>query len=435
MVEASWGDTARDSMTAKEKFRRLEIEAMNEEARIANVLAMSRPGISEEDYWNVPPRTEAKRYADTYGGEVVNTADRLRLSSGNPGEPLPEITDPRITRTRLLADEYNALKVAQASRNGEDLAPTLNNAARLGLYDTSGDGMPIKATPEENPISNLASRFGSGLVHGAIDMVWQPVAQTIDLGQAAIGFVSGGRYEPTWLSGIGRNYDAGMSYGETMTRAVLGSNPVTGVGMASYDLTSSAMQGDWGGVAEGAGGLVGGFAAGKYGQRWMAPEPGAQLGVYRVRPQVEITNPLVDPGGLLPPLPKWEAPNFISAEPVYLGRRTLNRVFDNVKAYDNGAYWGEKTYSSEGAWRSGVAVPEGQNWNKGTLQGEWQPHGGWGWRGRAAPQSVPGYSTQKWGFTAGWIQRGGDYQISVPNSRNTIPAGAVTSEPAPWKKP
>jgi len=150
-------------MTAKENFRRLEIEAMNDEARVANVLAKLMPGISEENYWNQQASTVADRYADTYGGEVVNTADLLQLSSGNPGEPLPEITDPRMTRTRLLADAYNALKYAQASRNGEDLARTLNNAARLGLYDTSGDGMPIKATPDENPISNLASRFGSGL--------------------------------------------------------------------------------------------------------------------------------------------------------------------------------------------------------------------------------------------------------------------------------
>lgn len=238
LAEANWSNTGTDQLTARESFRRSEIIAMNEDARTANALAMSGPGMSEEQYWNQPVRTVADRYAESYGGEVINTVDRLRLSSGISGEPLPEVPDTRITRTRLLADEYNKLKVAQASRNGEDLAPTLENAARLGLYDTSGDGMPIKAMPDESPISNLASRFTSGLIHGAIDMVWQPVAQTIDLGQVTIGFISDGRYEPTWLSGIGRNYDAGMSYSETVTRGVLSSNPVTGVGMASYDLTT-----------------------------------------------------------------------------------------------------------------------------------------------------------------------------------------------------
>jgi hypothetical protein len=94
---------------------------------------------------------------------VINTSDLLRLSSsGGDGVVMPDATDPRITRTRLLADEVNAIKVGQAMANGESLTPTVANAARLGLYDTSGHGMPVKF-----PDTDLASLgFGVNAVQG-----------------------------------------------------------------------------------------------------------------------------------------------------------------------------------------------------------------------------------------------------------------------------
>jgi hypothetical protein len=177
--------------------------------------------------------------------------------------------------------------------------------------------------------------------------------------------------------------------------------------MASYDLTSSALRGDWGGVAEGAGGMVGGFALAKYGQRAFAPEPGAQLGFYRQGSSMDV----VDPYGMAAPLPASHVGNFTSAEPVYLGGRTLNRVFDTVdldravgSAKPNGGYWTEKAYADETSWLTGVAVPAEQPWNKGTLQGEWQPADTWGWGGKAAPQGLGkpySYSNEKLGFTVG----------------------------------
>ncbi len=167
--------------------------------------------------------------------------------------------------------------------------------------------MPVDA-PHRNGLTtidgnNVGYRFVQGAFHGAVDMVYQPLAQVVDLGQALYGLARGGAYEPRWFSSIGQNYAGGMGYGETITRAVLGSNPVTGVGMASYDLTSSALQDDWGGVAQGLGSLAGGFAAGKYGQRAFAPEPGAQLGIKRLG--TPLPHDIVDSagisGGKLPP--------------------------------------------------------------------------------------------------------------------------------------
>lgn len=132
-------------------------------------------------------------------------------------------------------------------------------AGRSTMTDPAAYANPVMAMDGSLSGAELAGRFVSGAVHGVVDMVWQPIAQTIDLGQAGVGLLSGGRYEPTWLSGISRNYAAGMSYGETVFRGVVGSNPVTDIGLASYDLTSSALQGDWGGMAEGLGGMVGSY--------------------------------------------------------------------------------------------------------------------------------------------------------------------------------
>lgn len=213
--------------------------------------------------------------------------------------------------------------------------------------------------------------------------------------------------------------------------------------MAGYDLTSSALNGDWGGVADGAGGLAGGFVAGKYGQRAFAPEPGAQLGIYRVRPQVEVTNPLVDPGGLLPPLSKWDAPNFISAEPVYIGNKPLYRVSDGVfdsrtQANVNGAYWADRPApASEGQWRSAYGVLN--EWpNRGSTEGVWVPDGGWGWGGKAAPQaslqSAKEINVFGSTYRYGWIQPGGGYQLVVPNSYTAIPRSNVQLGPTPWRK-
>ncbi len=291
----------------------------------------------------------------------------------------------------------------------------------------------------------LTTRFMQGAFHGAVDMAYQPLAQVVDLGQALYGLTTGGAYEPRWFSGIGQNYAGGMGYGETVFRSLTGipvAGQVLGVGLSSYDLTGSALRGDWGGLAEGLGGLAGGFAVVKYGQRRFAPEPGAELGIYRTRPQVDMT----DPARLAATLPGREVPNFTSAEPISLGGRTLNRVFDTTDpsraaggAKPNGGYWTEQVYSNETSWRTGVAVPENAGWNKGTLQGEWQPADGYGWGGRAAPQALLNYSytNKNWGFSAGWIQRGGDHQIFVPNSYNSavIPTGGIKITPTPWSKP
>ena len=157
----------------------------------------------------------------------------------------------------------------------------------------------------------------------------------------------------------------------------------------------------------------------------------------------EITDPLVSPGGLLGPLPSWEAPKFSNAEPVYVGGKSIYRVSDGVfgdrtKAQANGGYWTDQPApASEGAWRSKYAVLD--EWpNRGTTEGVHVPDSGWAWGGKAAPQSIEGrsYKFEALGSTYryGWIQPGGGYQIWMPNSYNTIAPSAVTLRPTPWQK-
>jgi hypothetical protein len=205
--------------------------------------------------------------------------------------------------------------------------------------------------------------------------------------------------------------------------------------LASYDLTRSALKGDWGGVAEGAGGLTGGFVAGKYGQRAFAPQVGSELGFIRIRTQADVLSST--PG--LDNLPGSQAANFNSAHPISIGDAPLYRVFDNLDmqtrdgAKPNGGYWSQAPYSNEGAWRSGAAVQEG--WNAGTYLGIWTPTRQPAWGGTAAPQALEGFSAKKWGFEFGWINKGGDYQVYVPNSRSVIHAPDVAVQPSLWKKP
>ena len=309
-------------------------------AGISVATASSEAGISESDYWNSRASTIADRYAQTYGGTAT-------LTAGSAGADDPEMfrTDQLARMQRMLIEESAQQDLPEGYQPDGSLRVKMQ-----GVGNT---------TPE--PAGNgLTARFALGVLHGAVDMVWQPAAQALDLGQVIYGLSTGGKYEPYWFSGIGQSYAAGMSFGETATRAVLGSTPVTAVGLASYDLTSSALVGDWGGVAEGAGGLVGGFAAGKFGQRWAAPQPGAELGFIRNRVQVDIESSIDN----LSNLPGREAVNFAGvARPIRLGDAPLSRVFETTNmqtpgAKPNGSYWSPSPYGTEAAWRRGAAVQE-----------------------------------------------------------------------------
>jgi len=321
--------------------------------------------------------------------------------------------------------------------------PAQDWVQRLGRseFDSSRIIPKNLAHPSDShkPSPGVGQSFMQSAAHGAVDMVYQPLAQLIDMGQALYGLAKGGTYEPRWFSSIGQNYVGGMGYGETITRAVLGSNPVTGVGMASYDLTSSALQGDWTGVAQGLGSLAGGFVAGKYGQRAFAPEPGAQLGIKRLG--TPLPHDIVDnagiSGGKLPPLPA-SATNTFDSTPVprQFEPGELKRVYQdgNRKASIQGRYWATETPASEAMWRGPYAVLK--DWgNAGTDVATLQRPNTWAWYGKTAAMAVPRNSFTVGRHAIGWYQPGGAPQAMIPNSFSIVNPGNVTTARPPWHKP
>nr|WP_314623084.1 LysM peptidoglycan-binding domain-containing protein [uncultured Noviherbaspirillum sp.] len=153
IAEANWSGDLSD--TVREDFRRSEIEAMNNDARLADALAMSGPGMSEADYWNAPARTMADRYADTYGGQAMNTADRLRLnissSNGIDSSQLPSaeygfvqdymsrnpnasVDDVRAAYDQAWADQSDAHLLQQARES------LMQDSASLRMVGQSADG-------------------------------------------------------------------------------------------------------------------------------------------------------------------------------------------------------------------------------------------------------------------------------------------------------
>ena len=94
--------------------------------------------------------------------------DALRLSPrGSQSDNEMARTQHRIDelerQNNLLASQINAERVHAASANGEDLAPTLTNAARLGLYDTFAGGDPVPFTPSSASSSGPVDRMGQPL--------------------------------------------------------------------------------------------------------------------------------------------------------------------------------------------------------------------------------------------------------------------------------
>lgn len=80
---------------------------------------------------------------------------------------------------------------------------------------------------------------------------------------------------PMWLPEMSSNTAKSYAAGTTQLELLLGSNPVTGVGVLSYNATLAIQDHRWGDLAEMSGGVVGGFVVGKsvskygnYGLEW-----------------------------------------------------------------------------------------------------------------------------------------------------------------------
>lgn len=113
----------------------------------------------------------------------------------------------------------------------------------------------------------LGANVGHGAASAAMNMVYQPIAQLHDLGQIGYGVYYNSThddlYQPNYWSAIGQQEMAGGVSDWQRLANLAASNPITGVGPAAFNLTTAGINGDYGSLAEQAGGLVAGFALGK----------------------------------------------------------------------------------------------------------------------------------------------------------------------------
>lgn len=189
--------------------------------------------------------------------------------------------------------------MAQVSQSipAEAGTPSFGTPNDVAYYDQNGElNIPIvahigsKSDPSvydtiENGINNVVN----GALSTAINMVYQPIAQVHDLSAVAYGLgyqaITGETYQPNWWSAIGQHADDD-SLG-TLAENVLSSNPVTGVGVAGWNIGTAVYNGDVNSLETQLGGLAAGFAIGE------ALGPESEMGV---NPEGGIPNPArIDP--------------------------------------------------------------------------------------------------------------------------------------------
>nr|WP_254706876.1 hemagglutinin [Ralstonia pseudosolanacearum] len=168
------------------------------------------------------------------------------------------------TALAMLAGGGVASALGTSTQSAADAAQNeaLNNAT--AEHQRS---LPSKAgTGDATSLGDLANRFGRGVVGGLKGVFVEPVLQVRDIGAAglSVGYneLIRGEKDPYWYpemkSGVAEAYANGTSQGKLL----LQSNPLTGVGVLSYDGTTALMQGRYGDAAEMAGGFAAGTAVG-----------------------------------------------------------------------------------------------------------------------------------------------------------------------------
>ncbi|WP_283444226.1 hypothetical protein [Noviherbaspirillum suwonense] len=235
IAEANWSSGVSD--IAREDFRRSEIEAMNNDARIANALAMSGLGMSEADYWNAPARTMADQYADTYGGQVSRTSGLGHTEASIPSGVGWHDADGTawLPETTIITKRGDGGLTGSDNDYAEWNIPGVPDNASLHMVGQSADGGLIWNTGAVSyPV--VSPDFEIHTLTNTISSTIQPV------------------YDP--LTGLPTGYsteaeNAGtpsMGYGEQMGNALgfagmLGKNFSLGVAQGTVGLVSDATKG------------------------------------------------------------------------------------------------------------------------------------------------------------------------------------------------
>ncbi len=179
---------------------------------------------------------------------------------------------------------FNMVAVALSSMAGGAVANALGASATAGAAAAQNEALnnatqehqrlltPQAGNGDATSPGELANRFGRGVVGGLKGVFVEPFLQARDIGVAGLSFgyneLIRGENAPYWYpemkSGVAQAYANGTSQGKLL----LQSNPLTGVGVLSYDATTALMQGRYGDVAEMAGGAAAGMAVGAATQRY-----------------------------------------------------------------------------------------------------------------------------------------------------------------------
>jgi len=173
------------------------------------------------------------------------------------------LNGPKIMSTDGIRDIGELPTIVVTANQSDDTA--------YGLTDGERPASDLKWTLNS---PSYIERFGNGVVGAIKGVTVEPVLQVRDLAMAGASVVYNevirSKNDSLWLpemkSGIAEQY----SHGASQSRLLLQSNFVTGTGVLSYDATTALIHGQYGDLAEMAGGIVGGFALGKATQKYGA---------------------------------------------------------------------------------------------------------------------------------------------------------------------
>jgi hypothetical protein len=130
------------------------------------------------------------------------------------------------------------------------------------------DELPPAAGPLAGPTTvNLPARFAQGVGSAVKGLTLEPLLQLEDLGLAGASWTYNellrGSDDPLWLPDMKSGMADAYANGASVSRMLLQATAATAPAVAAFDMATAAMNQDWGGVAEGAGGLFGGLVIGK----------------------------------------------------------------------------------------------------------------------------------------------------------------------------
>ena len=157
----------------------------------------------------------------------------------------------------------------------QDWAPTVENARRLGLPETTrpaANRRPSAERPANEPpaLTRYLDHAGRA-VNAAVNAIAEPVAMAVDLGMAGVGAAytatTGKPADMPFISFASQD----VADGATAADLLNGMNPVYGLMVTAHEIGRAISFNDTGALAEIGGALIGGSVGGPRGSRIRVP--------------------------------------------------------------------------------------------------------------------------------------------------------------------